>query len=632
MQTRRAHCQSLLLAPALAAGEAPWGPEWDRAVTEAALERLDGAFDPRENMLARRIGAEYRYHTSLRATVAHPTRDSLDYALLLLEAGRDGRALAVIERVTALQETDPAGKWYGLWGYYLEEPAPKMAPADWNWADFNGSLLLLIETRHGARLPAALRAKVREAIRHAAYSVRRRNVAMTYTNIAIQGTFVTLAAAELLEDRDLDAYASDRLRRFAATVDGTGSFAEYNSPTYANVSVANLTRIRMTVRDKAALELTERIHRRAWLHLAKHWHAPTRQLAGPMSRSYSTDIGAPLWIQKALGGRLAFATLAAIRSGDVSAPGEVAQLDYRCPEELAPLFLELPAPRQHREVFLPAPAPVRPVQGTTWLERDYCLGSVNRGDFWVQRRPLLGYWGGPARPARWIAMRIVKDDYDFASGLLYTAQERSCVLGLAAFRTPGGDKHPSLDPVKDGEFTASRLRLALELAGAPADAKILVNGKAWAGGALPAQARLTIGLGGAKVCFEVRRARFGDSPGALSLDRESRTLTISLDLLRADKPRLVRWRDLPEAYAAFTLTMEGGAGAIEEFDRRAAAWAFRADIEAGVAKLAWRTAAGELSLTGPVRPAAVSEQDRAFTELLDGKPVPLERLSGERLV
>ena len=202
------------------------------------------------------------------ARTAHPTRDSLDYALLLLEAGgeeRAARALKIIERVIALQEKDSDSKWYGIWGYYLEEPAPKMAPADWNWADFNGSLLLLIENRHGAKLPTALRKSVSESIRHAAYSVRRRNVAMTYTNIAVQGTFVTLAAAEVRGDKDLLAYARERLTRFARTVDETGSFNEYNSPTYTIVALEELARLKEHARTPEALPLIDEAYEEAQL-------------------------------------------------------------------------------------------------------------------------------------------------------------------------------------------------------------------------------------------------------------------------------------------------------------------------------------------------------------------------------
>lgn len=599
-----------------------WTPEWDRAVIRAAVDRLDAAFDPAEALLKRQVGAEYRYHTNMRSRAVHPTRDSLDYALLLLEAGdepRLRRAARIVDRLLSLQEIDPATQWYGIWGYYLEEPAPKMSPADWNWADFNGALLLQIELRHGKRLPADLRKRVAEGIRHAAASVRRRNVSMTYTNIAIQGTFVTLAAAQLLGDDDLRQYATDRLRRFAARVDVAGSFDEYNSPTYANVSIVNLTRIRMALRDPEILALADRIHTRAWLHLGKHWHVPTRQLAGPMSRSYSTDIGAPLWMQKSLGGRLPFATLADITTGRVTASGETAIHDYRCPESLAPLFLQESEPRQHREVFIPANAPVRPVQGTTWLAPDFCLGSVNRGDFWVQKRPLVAYWGGPGRPARYVQMRFVKDDYDFASALLYSTQEKNYVLGLVNFRTPGGDKHPGLDPVQNGEFRASLLRLCLEIDGAPDATRPEIDGMSAA-----------VNLGGAKLWFQVRASAFGAHKPRLTSYHQDGRLYLALELLRSEAPALVRWRDIPEAYAVFTMAMEGPSGSLTDFHRRCRAFEFSGSLPDG--RVSWATPSGVLELSGSVKPAAVADQDRAFSEWRGGVPAPLVRLSDERII
>jgi hypothetical protein len=602
--TRRHFCAATAGAPILAAAESSaWSPAWDQALVSAAVAAQDAAYDPAEHLLTRTIGAEYHYHTNLRSRAAHPTRDSLDYALLLLEAGgeaRTRRAHDIITRMVALQETDPATKWYGIWGYYMEEPAPKMSPADWNWADFNGSLLLIIEHRHGARLPAALRRQVREAIHHAAYSVRRRNVTMTYTNIAVQGTFVTLAAAELLGDQDLMGYATDRLRRFAATLDQTGSFAEFNSPTYANVTIANLTRIRMQVKDEASRQLADRIHGRAWLHLGKHWHAPSRQLAGPQSRAYRTDIGQPLWIQKALGGRLAFATLDDIRQRRAPASGETAILDYRCPDFAAPLFLEAGSPRQHRELFVPT------IQGTTWLDRRFTIGSADRGNFWVQSRSLLGYWGEGGRTGGYLQMRFVKDDYDFASALLYSVQERNSILGLVNFRSPGGDKHPSLDPVTDGQFTAQRLRLRADLSGVPEKALRLVEGDS-----------VAIDAGPVKIWL-----RF---PGGVPLVAwEEEMMTVSLDLLRRPAPGTVRWADLARPYAVFHLAMEDTAEPLARFAARMRATAARA---AGAGSWEWQSPAGKLSLTGGTAVAPIAEQDRAFRPQIDGQAVPVVRLS-----
>ncbi|MBL8230927.1 MAG: hypothetical protein JNL98_20705 [Bryobacterales bacterium] len=321
----------------------PWTAEWDKALLAAALRRHEPAYDARESMLATKLDAEYRYHTALRSQTAHPTRDSLDYALLLLEAGGDtnlNRAKAIIERVISLQVTDAADTWYGIWGWYMEEPPAKMVPADRNWADFLGSLLLLIENRHGAKLGAALRARVLASIHHAARSVIRRNVTMSYTNIAVKGTFVTKAAGELLGDREIEAYADERSKRLAAEIDLSGSFAEYNSPTYALVSIINFTRYAMVVRDAGAKARMQRIHERMWLHFAKHWHSATMQFAGPMSRCYETLLRKPLWLQKALNGKLAFAALDEITSGKVSAAGEIAYLKLQCPDAPATLFLQ----------------------------------------------------------------------------------------------------------------------------------------------------------------------------------------------------------------------------------------------------------------------------------------------------
>lgn len=617
MITRRAFCAAAATIPSLPAPNDRWTTEWDRALLESALAAQDGSWDPAERMLKKRLSSDYSYHSGLRATSVHPTRESLDYALSLLEAGGDvrtRRAEEAIARILELQDTDPASKWYGIWGWYMEEPPPKMVPAaDWNWADFNGSLLLLIEYRHGKRLSSSLRAQVREGIRHAAASVRRRNVTMNYTNIAVQGTFVTLAAAELLADRDLMGYATERLRRFAANVDQTGSFAEYNSPTYVNVSIANLTRILMTVKETDSLALAEKIHERAWLHLGKHWHAPSRQLAAPMSRCYRTDIGQPTWLQKSLDNRLRFATLQDIRERRVAGSAETAMLEYRCPPSIAPLFLDQTAPpRQHRELFTGT------VQGTTWLDRRYTVGSANRSNFWIQSRGLAAYWGEGGRTGGYLQMRFVKDDYDFTSALLYTVQERNCVLGLVNFRTPGGDKHPNLDPVRDGQFRASRLRLRLDLSGVPEKATWLVRDH-----------QIVADTGLVKVSMQVPAARFGERSGKWTVERESGLLVLSFDLLREKDPILVRWADLPQAFAVFALAVEDTSDSLPRFADRMRAAPFRS---AGNSEWEWNSPAGTLGLAGGTVPAASGDQERAFRATVGGKPVPVVRLSDALLV
>ncbi len=609
-----------------------WTKEWDRAIVESAVAELDRRFDPKENMLESHRGSEYNYHSGLRNATVHGTRDAIAYALLLLEAGgarRIERAARVIDRTIALQDTDPKSKFYGIWGYYMEEPPAQMQPADFNWADFNGAQLIMIEARHGSELPTGVRTRMIESIRHAANSVRKRNVTMSYTNIAVQGTFVTLAAAALLKDDDLSAYAHDRLLRFARQVDLTGSFDEYNSPTYIEVTLANLTRMRMVLKEEAVLNLAARIEARAWMHIGQHWHVGTRQLAGPMSRCYSTDIGTPLWLQKALGGGVEFATIADTKRhpGD----GEVGILDFRCPLEIAPLFIKSGEPRQHREVFRMAAPPVRPVQGTTWLDREWCLGSVNRGNFWIQSRPLLAYFGGPQRPAHYLQARLIKDDYDFSSGLLYSVQDRGWVLGLVNFQTDGGDKHPSLDRIKNGEFSALRFRLRFDIAGLAGAPKLLVNGKLASSANAAAGARLALDLGGAKLCVQIRKAAMGNFEPTLSWGSENNVFAVSLDWFapqQGGQAKQLRWADLGPCYAILTLGMAGPETSLADLDRSFEHRTYSAQgAEPGVL-ITW----GDLALRGGLTPAILAEQDREFLDQLNGKPVPQIRLSDEKLL
>jgi hypothetical protein len=626
-----------------------WSQAWDQAVLEAALARWDRDYDPKAFLLGSHRGPEYNYQSGLRNIVVHPTRESLEYALLLLESGetfRRERALNILDRDLQLQETDPNSRWCGVWPYYLEEPLAQMSAADLNWADFNGAQLLVIVLRHQDQLPAALLQRMREAIRLAALAIKRRDVTPYYTNIAVQGSFVTLASAELLDDPEIGSYAIARLRRFAATVDESGSFAEYNSPTYMHVTLENLTRILTFVRNSEARALSERLHERAWLHLAMHWHSPTRQFAGPMSRAYSNDVGSPLWLQKALNNELAFVTLDEIRAKPPSGNGDVIILPYSCPESLRSRFLHFTGAHQHREVFISGQrlvdnlkvstkaVPMLPIEGTTFLTSAFSLGSANRSDFWVQRRPLIAYWGGDQRPPQCMQLRAIKDDYDFASGLFYSAHDSGCVLGAIAFRSNGGDKHPSLDPVRNGTFTAKRI-YAQFLFPVWADAwQVLSDGKPVQDlkADLPLSARISIDMGTCRMCVQVRKANFGGFRPKVVFVRQDGQARLELILFEAAEEQTLHWSDMNDAGCSFTLVMDDRPSSLRQFDRRCSSSSFTSSPVEDYTRLRWRSPSKPLEVTVRRGVHPVAEMDAAYDERVSGEPAPMERLSDEKIL
>ncbi|MDQ3753851.1 MAG: hypothetical protein M3371_03875, partial [Acidobacteriota bacterium] len=394
---------------------------------------------------------------------------------------------------------------------------------------------------------------------------------------------------------------------------------------------------RMIVKNPEARALAAKLEQRLWEHLATHWHAPTAQFAAPMSRCYRTDIGAPLWLQKSLGGAITFASLEDVRAAKIPAQGEVGMLEFRCPDDLKDKFVGPTGTTQHRELFALGSEKMRPVQGTTYLAPRFSLGSVNRGDFWVQRRPLLAYWGNRERPARYLQVRLMKDDNDFSSALFYSVQHKNCVLGAVNFCTPGGDKHLSLDPVKNGEFTAARLYLQFLIEEEKASLRLLADGEPLPIGDqsthFPPPSRLTIQTSGCRISIAPRLTIFGNGTPSVKVVRSDAQTSIELHMLGAGgESQLIKWSDVRRAIAAFTVFVEEtDSGSLESFDARSAKQKCEITQTEDQAMLAWESPAGRLQLSAGKKIVTAANQSELFAERINGSYVPVVRLSEARL-
>lgn len=638
-----------------------WTPAWDQACLQAVLAIADRHYDAAEQMLGSRRGPEYNYQSNLRNMVVHSTRDSFEYALMLLEAGgaeHAARASQIIERTLALQDTDPASKWFGLWSYYREEPLPQMAAVDFNWADFCGSQLVMMLQRHADVLAPALNAKMLEGVARACESIRRRNVTVNYTNIIAQGSFVLLAAAQLTGNAAFRDLGRDRIHRWAAAIDESGSFAEYNSAAYTSFLLEIMVRIRQFCHDDEATPLANRIELRAWDHFSAHWHAPTRQLAGPMSRCYHNDIGTPLWLQKALNNRLLFATLEQVPKAGGGLPP--AMLDFRCPPPYADRFLTPPETHLHREIFIPgnrlldtlntvdANVALEPVVGSTWLTPTYALGSANRSDFWNQRRPLLAYWGGTARPQALMQLRVMKDDYDFSSALFHSVQQQANVLGVIGFRSDGGDKHPLIDRIRNGAFTMQRMTVEAGFSGWQPGWRAWVDGKpVTPGAAIPwnpaTPPRFVLEAGPVRLGFRFAWAGFVRDGAAavpqMTWMQRGDEHILALTLFQSEQPTSVAWSSVADAGCVFAMMMADATETYAAFDQRLAASGItmKPAAPAGASGEVWQTEAaipGVPRLGVRVRRAVGTfpQVEQSFHGEIGGAPQPAPRLSDEKIL
>jgi hypothetical protein len=327
--------------------------------------------------------------------------------------------------------------------------------------------LLMAWVEHRDQLGPKLEETLREAIVHATHSIQRRKVPLAFTSGAITGTGLVLIAARELNLPDLRTYARERLRKLYEQVVQQNSFPEYNSPTDSILALQELSRMLSLLKDGRDRALISALHERGWKHVATHFHAPTQQWAGPHSRNHETDLRQRpetlAFLQAAVGNRVDFHL-----PDPLPLSLEAYRVPLPCPRNWSKHFAKLDAARQVVEMFIPPDPAIAgsrtPVIGTTWLEPRLTLGSVNRGDFWRQRRSLLAYWGTPGAP-RSLHLRCLKDDRDFASALLFTVQHESSILAVVTFAMDHGDTHPALDPLKEGKIHAKDLRLRFEFGG-----------------------------------------------------------------------------------------------------------------------------------------------------------------------
>jgi hypothetical protein len=567
-----------------------------------ALQQKDPQYDHAEKMLRAPFSSP-GYHTTLKAGYVHRTRNSLAYAVALLDSGQKDRlkrAEEILRRVISLQDQNPKSRTYGIWSWFLEEPLDKMSPPDWNWADFCGTQLLQVAIDHMHRLPEDLQNKVKQSIIHASYSIKHRNVGPGYTNIALMGTYVTHVAGELFDVPELTEYAKARLKRFYDHTLAHGSFSEYNSPTYTVVAINEISRMLRHVKDPESQKLIKKLNRLAWHHLARHFHPPTRQWSGPHSRCYRTLLGKNTlaFIQRATDGKVTF-----VPESETMVSLDAHRLRAKCPQDFFHYFTDLPSPRLQVEAFAKNKPDRHDIIGTTYLHTIYTLGSVNIGDLWNQRRPLLAYWNTNDGTVA-MRLRCLHDNYDYSSASIFTVQDKCDILGAVVFATDRGDTHISLDRIKNAAIKATDLRIRLEFEGPVADLKL--PSKVEVGWPI----RISSGL--ITLDFKVAHAVFGDFPITMHTSRDGNKAWIDIVLYNG-KQTQIDFSKIPEAAVIFTLSINP-VGQRRLAERR---FEVRIDSTERLIKANLdRTPYPNISLTVPARPMPTAKQKAAASAKL----------------
>ena len=487
-----------------------------------------GEFDETEKMVLQDVKSP-GYHTRIHTGQVHKTRESLQYAALLYRtatASSIARGEAIIRRVLPLQDQDPASNTYGIWSWFLEEPLAQMSPPDWNWADFLAVPLLDVMQLSAQHVSLDLRAQILQAISHAAASIQRRDVKPDYTNIAIMGTYVTLAAARLLDSKDLRSYSDMRLKRLYDFTEHHGGFVEYNSPTYTIVALIELGRLKQVAPPGEATRMAESLYHTAWREIAQHFHFPSLQWAGPHSRAYSSLLSPDTLslIEDSSGGRIKLFNATLGNSEHLSRD------PLPIPNDLIEYFVSLEDAKELVKTFVEGDPST---MGTTYLHPGFALGSINHANLWNQARALLAHWRTADGPA-YLQLRFLRDGYDFHAAQYAGVQKGGTALGIIRFAVDQGVHHPHFDRMTDGSFSATDLRVRFEFGG---------TGRGVVGN-LPKSLDepLLISHGNIQFRIEVPFARFGELTGRWEPGRDEQRTWYDVVLYTGTAKRFI----LPE--------------------------------------------------------------------------------------
>jgi hypothetical protein len=467
--------------------------EKNKILQEVFLKELGNMhqnFDPKENLLMTPPSTEpakKNYHSAIGNNRVHLISNSMEYAVGLLYSSdpvNRERGLAITDRILTLQDTDENSPTYGIWSYYTEEPFDKMKAPDWNWADFLSKVLIQILIDHKDILPGKLLKRVEISISHAAKSIMRRNMGPDYTNISLMGSFVTIKAGELLKNDELFNYGKRRLMKELKFVKANGGYTEYNSPTYSILALEEIGRMLKYFNDNECLETASELGDIEWSCIAHHYHPATKQLSAPHSRCYTNLAEKKMLSFIHMGTGM---SLNLIENSQLQIGLLWNELEIKCPEKYYEYFEPITKPRLFREKFYKGvdiisedeirvlvEKGIPDMEGTTYMNQYFSLGTFTRFDLWNQRRPLMAYWGTPEK-CSYIRLRCLHDGQDYSSAMLLTSQVQNHVVGGVYFVKDHGDFHFILDPLKDGKIKAQNLSLRFEIGGYTEDVHIPEN-------------------------------------------------------------------------------------------------------------------------------------------------------------
>ncbi|KAI8273427.1 hypothetical protein K4K60_010871 [Colletotrichum sp. SAR11_57] len=268
---------------------------------EESMNFLDKIYDPAAGYL-------YFFYFPLAAG-KHETRSSVWYATGLLQRNEGDdveQAVKIIKNVIADQKKVPQEQWYGDYTVYPEEPTvgspayPKNIFNSWdpNWRGFIGSNLIVIYEEFRHLISEDVQMLILESMRNNTVGDSYRVGGVdddvlypSYSNPALMRAVATGWTGRMLNDSNMTAAGELYAREILDLFDRNDTLSEFNSPTYAGVSLYALTMwIKYMPESSLMGQNGARMIEAVWETIGNMYNANLRNIAGPWDRTYGFDM------------------------------------------------------------------------------------------------------------------------------------------------------------------------------------------------------------------------------------------------------------------------------------------------------------------------------------------------------
>jgi hypothetical protein len=389
-------------------------PRHSASLLTSVLDWADPWWDPERCLLWNMQGA-FRELCPPRSV--HVVPPSAWYALgLLLRDGPEDRARAeaTLDALLRLQIDEPGTAWHGSFDRFPEWPRPTgdavaFEDYDPNWRQFLGTAFALVLDEAEDRLDPALASRLEQSILLAVDGEPERRVKSSYTNIALMKAWLDVWAGVRSNDVERAAAGEGLAGKVVGRFAKTGTFDEYQSPTYYGVDLFALGLWRERSRSALMKEAGLHLEWALWRDLAELHHAGLGNLCGPWDRAYGMDMGRHvgamgLWWWPAFGPEAApLPDLAGSfdHSHDLLLGVPAALLGPAVPDDAAPALQTFPGAHQvHRSA-----SGGRRI--SAWLGDDAMVGASQGARVAAdgQHHPAVGHWRLPDGGVGWFRVR-----------------------------------------------------------------------------------------------------------------------------------------------------------------------------------------------------------------------------------